>query len=201
MRTEFHRINNLHSFFTVLLISHKFPVMSQLLDPLLFLNFSLVWWSCAVKLIPCLRGYKLEPSFKDSLSCFRYLFSEWVLKNISHWRSVRMTFQTQPTKRYASFVESIDTSSSTYHLTKAKRSKLKLSFGSTLQRWYASYSIWKPSPSVSTKSTNFDNWRTPAYPWSIWSNNLAEALEKYEPGSSSTSSSTYYITVFRLSFP
>ena len=42
MRTEFHRINNLHSFFTVLLISHKFPVMSQLLDPLFFLDFFLV---------------------------------------------------------------------------------------------------------------------------------------------------------------
>ena len=36
-----------------------------------------VWRSCAVEIIPCLRGCKLETSFKYSLSWYRYLFSEW----------------------------------------------------------------------------------------------------------------------------
>ena len=66
----------------------------------LYLDF----WSCTVKLFPCLRGWKLELSFNDSLSCSRSLFSEWTFRNISYWRSIRLTLQPQPTKRSASYM-------------------------------------------------------------------------------------------------
>ena len=46
---------------------------------------SLDCWSCSVKLLSCLRGCKLEPSFKDSLCFSRSLFSAWIFKNISLW--------------------------------------------------------------------------------------------------------------------
>ena len=132
MRADFQRINTSHSYLTVLLIYNKFPEIDWSLTPwsLKFFssispqslpNRSLVCWSCAVEIIPCLRGFKLEPSFKDTLFCSRYLFSEWTFKNISHWRSTRMTFQPQPTKLSASSADSRYTSSFTYNLTTEKR--------------------------------------------------------------------------------
>ena len=85
MQTVCWRINNYHSFLTVLLISHKSPVIAQLLTPQSIPNCSLVYWSCADKILPCLKVCKLESSFKDSLSCSRYLFSKWTFKNIFTW--------------------------------------------------------------------------------------------------------------------
>ena len=120
--------------------------------------------SCAVKLLPCLRGCRLEPYSKDSLSCSRYLFSAWILKNISPYRSMSLTLHSQHTKCYASSEESIETPSSTYHLKNAKRIKLTLEFGSTFQRSPTSFSLWKPYPCVPTKSTNFYDGRTPSFP-------------------------------------
>ena len=69
----------------------------------------------SVELLPCLRIWKLEPSFKYSIS-----WCEWTFKNISHWRSIRLTLKSQTTKCYASSAESRETPSSTYHLTKGK---------------------------------------------------------------------------------
>ena len=156
--------------------------------------------SCYVNILPCLIGCKLEHSLKDSLSCSR-TSSVHEPSNIYHWRSSRPTLQPQPTKCSTSSVESRETYSYTYHTTKGKRSKLPLSFGSTFCRWTASISLWKLSPSVSIKSTNFDNGRTPSFPLSILSNTLAAVLEKSESGSSSTSSSASYIIVFLLVLP
>ena len=59
-----------------ILINHSLPYQS-LIAPQFLPNFSPVCWSCAVELIPCLRGCKLEPSFKDIISYSRSLFSEW----------------------------------------------------------------------------------------------------------------------------
>ena len=75
-------------------------------------------WSCTVKLLTCLICFKLEPSFKYSLYCYRLLFSEWKFKKISHWISTRVTLQHQPTKRSNSSAESRETSLSTYHIKK-----------------------------------------------------------------------------------
>ena len=141
---------------------------------------SLEFWGCAVELLPCLRGWKFEPSFKDGFSWSYSLFSAWNFKNISLWRSIRRTFQDQHTKYYASSTESIETSLYTYHLTKTKWSKPPLSFGSTFRRWPASSSLWPHPPSVSIKSTNFDYGRKIALPLSILSNTLAADLEKSE---------------------
>ena len=58
-----------------------------------------------------------------------------------------------------------------------------------------------PLPSVSIKSTKFDNVRTRYYPLYIISSNLTSALAKSESGSSYTSSSTCSITVFLLILP
>ena len=115
------------------------------ITPLSILYSSLVCLICTVGLIPCLRGCKLEPSLKERLSCSCSLFSEWTFKNIAHWISISLTFQPQPTK--------CSDSLSIYHLTKAKRSKLPLSFGSTFRKFTASSSQWKPFPGVSVKST------------------------------------------------
>ena len=144
---------------------------------------SLEFWGCDVGLLSCLRGWKLEPSFKDRFSWSYSLFSAWNFKNISLWRSIRRTFQDQHTKYYASSTESIETSLYTYHLTKTKWSKPPLSFGSTFRRWPASSSLWKPSSNVSIKSTNFGDERTSSVPLSILSHIIAAALAKYESGS------------------
>ena len=135
-------------------------------------------WSCTVELLSCLIGWKIEPSFKDRLSWSRSIFNEWTFKNIAHWRSIMLTLQPQATKRSDSFLEFRETSSSTYHLTNEKRSKLPLSFESNLRIWPARSSLWKPSPSVWIKSKTFDDGRTPALPLSISSNTIAAALEK-----------------------
>ena len=116
---------------------------------------SLNFWSCAVEILTCIRGYKLEPPFKDSLSWSYSLFSAWIFKNMSHWESIRLTLQPQPTKWYASAADSRETSFSTYHLTKGKWSKQSLSFGSTFRIWPSISSLLKPSPSVSIMSTKF----------------------------------------------
>ena len=120
------------------------------------------------------------PSFKDTLSWYRFLFSEWAFKNIAHWRSISMALQPQPNKHSSSYVDSKDTSSSTYHLRMEKRSKLPLLFGSTFCRWPASSSLWDPYSIVSIKQKNFDNGRTLAFPLYILRNSLAADLEKYE---------------------
>ena len=54
---------------------------------------SMDWWRCDVELLPCLIGCKLEPYFKDILSCFRSLFSAWIFKNIYLWKSTRLNLQ------------------------------------------------------------------------------------------------------------
>ena len=58
-----------------------------------------------------------------------------------------------------------------------------------------------PPPTVSTKSTNFDNGRTPYLKLYVLSNNIAVALEKYVSGTSSTLSSTSSTTVFVTDLP
>ena len=126
IRAEFHRINNSHSLPTLLLTSHKSPEISWFLPSRLFPNHSPVWWICYVKLLPLLRGCRLEPSFKYRISCFRYLISEWTFKNISHWRTTRLTLHPQLTKRFSSSADSRENSLSTDHPTKSKRSKLPL---------------------------------------------------------------------------
>ena len=124
---------------------------------------SLDFWSCTVELLPCLRGCKLEPSLKDSLSWSCSLFSAQIFKKYI-WRSIRLNLQPQPTKCYFSSAESRDNSFSTHHLTKAKRSKLPLLFGYTFRRLPARSSLWKPSPSVSINSTNFWRWKDTIFP-------------------------------------
>ena len=76
---------------------------------------SLDCWSCAVKILPRPRGWRIEPSFIDSSSCSRYFCSEWTLENISQQRSIWLTLQPQTTKISYSTTESRDTSSSTYY--------------------------------------------------------------------------------------
>ena len=108
--------------------------------------------------------YLILPNSSNTLNIFSYSYSQ-----------------------SASSADSIDTSSSnlspygtstssTYHLTKEKRSKLPLSFGSTFCSWPARSSSWKPFPSVSIKSTNVYKGRTPAFSLYISSNTLTEAL-------------------------
>ena len=72
--------------------------------------FSVNCLICAVELLSCLKVCKLEPLFKIIPSFSRSLFSAWIFKNISHWRSIRLTLQPQPTKRYASSAGSRETS-------------------------------------------------------------------------------------------
>ena len=139
---EYQKIKKYHSFLTVIIIYHKFPAIAWSLAPQSLPNLSLVFWICAVKLLPCLRCYKLEPYFKDSIYFYHPLFSEWNSKNIAHWRSIRLTSQPQPTKHSAPSTESRETSPSTHKLTKAKHSKLTLSFGSNFRWWPASSSLW-----------------------------------------------------------
>ena len=133
------------------LLNRSLPNYS-LIAPQLLLNWSPFYWNCAVELLPCLRCWKLEPCFKDSFPCSSSLFSEWTLKNISHWRYIRLTLHPQPTKRSTYSAESRETYFPTCHITKEKRSKLPLSCGSNFHRWPARSSIWKPSPSVSINS-------------------------------------------------
>ena len=83
----------------LLLIYHKSPAIAfSPFTPQSLPNRAPVCWSCAVKLLPCLRGCKLETSFKYSLSLSRSLFSELIFNNISHLRSIRLslapTYQT-----------------------------------------------------------------------------------------------------------
>ena len=113
------------------------------MSPRLLPNCPPFSWSYDVEFLPCPRGCKLESSFKNSISCSFPLFSELTFKNIAQWRFIRLTFQNQPNKRYASTAESIVTSSSTYQLTQAKWSKMPLSFGSTFRRIPARSSQWK----------------------------------------------------------
>ena len=118
MRTYFQRTNNSYPFPTVLLIYNKSPVIAWSLVPRSLKNWSLVFWSFAVKLLPYIRGWKLEPSLKDRIACSRSLYREWTFRNISNWRSIRLTLHPQPTKRSASSSESREKSLSTYQLTK-----------------------------------------------------------------------------------
>ena len=67
-------------------------------------------WICDFGLIPCLIGFKLERSFKDSIFYSRSLLSAWIFKCISHWRSSMLTFQSQRTKNAASSATSRETS-------------------------------------------------------------------------------------------
>ena len=133
---------------------------------------SLDFWNFVVELLSCLRVCKLEPFFKDSLSWSCSLFSSRIFQNSSLWRSIMLILKIQPSKRSASYVDSSETSLSTYELTKGKRSTLTLSFGSTFHRRPVRSSLWKPSPSVSIKSTNFEDGRTPSFLLSILSNIL-----------------------------
>ena len=125
------------------------------ISSLLILSTSPVFWSCAVELLPCLRGWKLEFSFKYSLSWSRSLFSEWTYKNISHRRSIRLNLQPKSFKCSACSVDYIDTSFSTYYLTKEKWSKLTLLVGSTLCRWPARSPLWNPSPSINLGNIHY----------------------------------------------
>ena len=90
MQTVCQRINTSNSFLNILLISSKPPAIFELIatrllknDPRLLPNRSLFCWSCSVKLLPCLRGWKLRPSFKDSLYCPCSFFSFYPSKNCS----------------------------------------------------------------------------------------------------------------------
>ena len=73
---------HIHSLITTWLLS-CIIMLQFTLQILMFLSgcryipvfISLYCLSCAVKLFPCLRFLKLEPSFKNSLSWFRSLFS------------------------------------------------------------------------------------------------------------------------------
>ena len=147
--------------------------------------------SCDVKLLPCLRGCKLELYLKDRLSCSRSLFSAWIFKNISLWISIRMTLSYPPTKKYASSEESIETSNphTTSEMQKGSNYHLNLGLLSANDP-PAPHHEPPPPPGVSINSKNFDDGRTPSFPSSIQSNIIAAALEKYESVSSSTSSST-----------
>ena len=157
------------------------PIAPQYLPVLIMLKFALKFlilfsgwrcrpvflyldcWICTVELLPLLRGFKLELSFKNRLSFYRYLFSEWTFKNIYHWRSIRLILQPQPTKRSTSSEESRETSLSTYHLTKAKRSKLPLSLESTFLSWPARSSLLKPSPIFQSSKKNW-RWKDISLP-------------------------------------
>ena len=52
--------------------------------PRLLPNLSLVFWSCAVKLLHCIRGWRLVSSFKDILSLSCSLLNEWILSQKLH---------------------------------------------------------------------------------------------------------------------
>ena len=154
------------------------------------------FWSCAFELIPCLRGCKLEPSFKDILYCSCYLFSAWTFKHIYHWRSIRITLQHQPTKYYASSVESRDTSSSTYHPTKEKNTNYQFHLG-ILYADDLPYPHYENPPQVfqSVQQTPMMEGHQPFH--DIFHQIILQRLrKKYESGSSYTPYSTYYITVF-----
>ena len=95
MQAEFKRIKTSRPFLTVIHISHKLPAISWSLAPQSFPNRSPVCWSCAVKLLPCFRGWKIEPFFKDSLSWSWSIFSEWTWSlNINQDELVYPTHQT-----------------------------------------------------------------------------------------------------------
>ena len=152
MRTECQRINNSRSFLTVLLIYHKFPAITQSLAPQYLPNRSPIPPQSVEAVLSNFflvsEAENLNPPSKLAFSCSCYLFSEWTFKFTSHRRSIRLTMQTQPTKRSDSSTCSIDTSLSTYRLTKTKRSKITLLFGSTFRQWPVSSLLLKPSPSV-----------------------------------------------------
>ena len=61
-----------------------------------FLSLDFLIW--VIEIIPCLRGCKLDPSLKDSISYSYYLFIAWIFKSISLWRSIRLTCNTNPQK-------------------------------------------------------------------------------------------------------
>ena len=88
IRMECQIINISRSFFTVLLIYHKLPVIYWYLAPVSLYNHSPidtqsllnrypVCWICAVENFHCLRDCKIEHSFKDSLSWSCSLLSKW----------------------------------------------------------------------------------------------------------------------------
>ena len=128
MRKDCQKIKTSHSFLTILIISYKLPLINQLLTPLSLKNFSPVCWSYAVKLLSCLRGCKLKPSFKDRLPWSRSLFSEWPSKTFL--LKIHQDDLAAPTHQFfASTAESRETSSFKYHLTKTKRSKYHFHLG------------------------------------------------------------------------
>ena len=119
-------------------------------------NRSPVCWSCAVEILPFLKGCKLEPSsYKDSLSWSRSLFSEWLIKKLSRWISIILTLHPQTTKRSASSAESREIYLSTYDLTKSKWSKPPTLFGYTFRRWYSRSSLWTPPPHPKNKHREY----------------------------------------------
>ena len=83
--------------FTPQLLPNCSPIAPQLIPGQIMLQFNvqflillngwkcrpvflyLEWWIYTVKLMPCLRGWKIEHSFKDRLSWSPSLFSEWTL--------------------------------------------------------------------------------------------------------------------------
>ena len=139
---------------------------------------SLDWWSCDVKLIPCLRGCKLEPSLKDSLSWSRSLFSAWIFKK----NSLKIHKADLARSTHQTLCLFCGVQRDLIVKIPPHKVKLPLSFWSTFRKWPSRSLLWKPSPSVSIKSTIFDNGMTPSFPWSILSNTLAVDLEKYESG-------------------
>ena len=188
IQTECQIINNPHSVITVLHIYHKFTVIAWLIAPWSLPDYSHISPQSILGMMKlcCITSFLTQRlntwnllQRNTYLLCL-FIFSEWNFNNIDHWRSINMVLNPQPTKRSASSADSREASSTTYHLTKSKRSKLPLSFGYTLFRRSARSSLWKPSPSVSIKSTNFYNRRTSAFPLSILSNTPATALARSE---------------------
>ena len=147
--------------------------------------------------LPWTRGWKLESSLKDSLSCFRTLFSSWILKKIS--LRIHQADLAIPTHQTFCLQCGVQRDL----LIHIPPHKVKTVQTTTFTWVYFPQMTCQlltmnppPPPSVSTNSTNFDYGRTPSLSWSILSNIIAADLEKYESGSSSMSSSTSSITVF-----
>ena len=99
--TEFHDIpkkcqiiKTFHLFITLIIIYHKLPAIDRLLAPRSLSNRSLVCRSCAVELLPCLRGFKIETRFKEILSWYHSVLCERTISlNIYQYDLVSPTHQ------------------------------------------------------------------------------------------------------------
>ena len=157
--TEFHGmlmecqiINTYNSFLAVIIFYHQSPEISWSLAPRSLPNsFPISPWSAEALLSNFSLASEASNLNPPSKIAFPVTFTS-SLNEPDHWRSTRLTLKPQPTKRSASSVDSRETSLSTYHLTKEKRSKLPLSFAYPFSRWTSRSSLWKPYPSVSIKS-------------------------------------------------